>query len=80
MQMELKFILHILPLKKKRRGVLIKMKRKLRGYIIYCVICLLIEIGESYSDAQAMNSFDGALSHIYSGFSLEIEDSLTLYP
>jgi len=56
------------------------MKRKIKGYLIYCAICLLIEIGKSYSDAQAMNSFDGALSHIYSGFSLEIEDALALYP
>jgi len=36
-------------------------------------------MGEYYSEAQAINSFEGALSHIYSGFSLEIEDSLTMY-
>lgn len=55
------------------------MTNKFKLYLIYCIIQLVLKGGECYCEVQTLNSFDGALSHVYSGFSLEIEDSLAIY-
>ena len=55
------------------------MKLKYKFYLLYCVIELLLKFGKYYYESQTLNSFDGELSYIYSGFSLEIEDALTMY-
>lgn len=56
------------------------MKFKFKYFVICCVIYLLLKAIECYFEAQTLNSFDGALRHLYNGVSLDFEDTLLMYP